>query len=181
MISQYLILSHFDKCSCKGTIISTVKNKISGVKHSNISSQTSVRNIDIILVQGTMFQTIILIINALSYKFLRSAISFIRMKFICQLWQSIIYIKRYVICVFDTFLLFRRVWNLSQEDGLKVRNPLLLATWDQPNLEVWDIENSSYTGIVSCRFFYSFRYPRPPRHTLHALINDFWKNQFVAW
>ncbi|XP_005897350.3 interferon-induced helicase C domain-containing protein 1 [Bos mutus] len=32
--------------------------------------------------------------------------------------------------------------NLSQEDGLDVKEPLLLAT-DQPNLEVLDIENSS--------------------------------------
>ncbi|KAF4026434.1 hypothetical protein G4228_018433 [Cervus hanglu yarkandensis] len=32
--------------------------------------------------------------------------------------------------------------NLSQEDGLEVKEPLLLAA-DQPALEVWDIENSS--------------------------------------
>lgn len=38
--------------------------------------------------------------------------------------------------------------NLSQEDGLEVKEPLLLAT-EQPNLEVWDIENSSLESSLA--------------------------------
>ena len=44
--------------------------------------------------------------------------------------------------VYFLILSFTESENLSQEDGLEVKEPLLLAT-DQPALEVWDIENSS--------------------------------------
>lgn len=77
--------------------------------------------------------------------------------------------------VYFLILLFTESENLSQEDGLEVKEPLLLAT-DEPNLEVWDIENSSLessladSSIVSGTWY---------RHTLHALINDFWKNQLL--